>query len=174
MLGLLAKRSRIILTPAQRAFAAPISDECRAHLDKLGITNKNIVFNPSVPELYEYAVEPETAAQVNPLVYPTTITSTGALSVASGARTGRSPNDKRVVMDDTTKDVIWWGKVNIPIPPDAYAKNRRRAVDFFNTKKQLYVIDGYAGWDKNNRMKCRVIATRPYHALFMKIMMIRD
>ena len=48
MLSFLAKRSsqRIVL-PAQRAFSAPISDECRAHLDKLGITNKNIIFNPS-------------------------------------------------------------------------------------------------------------------------------
>ena len=38
---------------------------------------------------------------------------------------------------------------------------------------QLFVIDGYAGWDESYRLKCRVVATRPYHALFMKQMMIR-
>jgi phosphoenolpyruvate carboxykinase (ATP) len=58
--------------------------------------------------------------------------------------------------------------------PDGYTANRQRAVDFLNTRKQLYVIDGYAGWDEKNQLKCRVVATRPYHALFMKIMMIRD
>jgi len=58
--------------------------------------------------------------------------------------------------------------------PESFVKNRQRAVDFFNTKEQLYIIDGFAGWDTQNRMKCRVIATRPYHALFIKTMMIRD
>jgi phosphoenolpyruvate carboxykinase (ATP) len=58
--------------------------------------------------------------------------------------------------------------------PEAYGKNKQRAIDYFNTKERLYVIDGYAGWDEKNRLKCRVIATRPYHALFMKVMMIRD
>ena len=43
------------------------------------------------------------------------ITNTGALSVTSGMKTGRTPKDKRIVKDDNTKDVIWWGDVNIPI-----------------------------------------------------------
>lgn len=60
------------------------------------------------------------------------------------------------------------------MPPDAFKKNRQRAIDFFNTKQKLYIIDGYAGWDEKNRMKARVITTRPYHALFIKTMMIRD
>jgi ATP-dependent phosphoenolpyruvate carboxykinase len=58
-----------------------------------------------VPELYEYAMQPETVNETNPLVYKNTITKTGALSVASGARTGRTPGDKRVVLDDLTRDV---------------------------------------------------------------------
>ena len=35
------------------------------------------------------------------------------------------------------------------------------------------MIDGYAGWDPEFRMKCRIISVRPYHALFMKQMLIR-
>jgi len=47
-------------------------------------------------------------------VYPTTITDMGALSVSSGKKTGRVPKEKRIVYDETTKDTIWWGDVNIP------------------------------------------------------------
>jgi len=51
----------------------------------------------------------------DPTVGETTITATGALSVSSGQKTGRTPKEKRIVCDDNTKDVIWWGDVNIPI-----------------------------------------------------------
>jgi len=43
-----------------------------------------------------------------------------------------------------------------------------------NTKLKVFVIDGYVGWDEKHRLKARVVCTRPYHALFIKIMMIRD
>ena len=57
-------------------------------------------------ELYEYALQPEHIASVNPHVLPTTIASNGALSVSSGLKTGRTPKDKRVVLDNSTKNVI--------------------------------------------------------------------
>jgi ATP-dependent phosphoenolpyruvate carboxykinase len=41
----------------------------------------------------------------DPTIYPSTITDTGALSVSSGSKTGRTPKEKRVVLDETTKDV---------------------------------------------------------------------
>ena len=56
-------------------------------------------------ELYEYALQPEHRASVNPFVTQTTISDTGALSVSSGLKTGRTPKEKRVVLDDTTKNV---------------------------------------------------------------------
>jgi hypothetical protein len=56
--------------------------------------------------LYEYALLPEHKGSIgDPLVYDTTITSTGALSVSSGLKTGRVPKDKRIVYDELTKDV---------------------------------------------------------------------
>lgn len=124
-------------------------------------------------EIYEYAMHPEHLTSCESHVTPTTISYTGALTVSSGLKTGRTPKDKRVVLDETTKDTIWWGKVNIPIPPEGYARNRKRAIDFLNIRPRLFVIDGYAGWDDNYKLNCRVISTRPYHALFMKQMMIR-
>lgn len=59
----------------------------------------------SVAELYEYALQPEHIASVDPSIYPTSISDTGSLSVSSGSKTGRTPKDKRVVLDETTKDV---------------------------------------------------------------------
>ena len=58
-----------------------------------------------VAELYEYALLPEHLTSVDPSIYPTTVTDTGALSVSSGSKTGRTPKEKRVVLDETTKDV---------------------------------------------------------------------
>jgi len=61
---------------------------------------------PRVSELYEYALLPEHLTSCDPNIYKTTVSDTGALSVSSGLRTGRSPKDKRVVLDEITKDVI--------------------------------------------------------------------
>ena len=51
--------------------------------------------------------------------------------------------------------------------------NLERAIDYLNTCEQLYVIDGFAGWDPQYRLKIRVICSRAYHALFMHNMLIR-
>jgi ATP-dependent phosphoenolpyruvate carboxykinase len=63
------------------------------------------VFAISVSELYEYALLPEHLTSINPHVKATTIADSGALSVSSGQKTGRTPKEKRVVLDETTKDV---------------------------------------------------------------------
>ena len=57
-------------------------------------------------ELYEYALQPEHISSINPHVYNTTISDTGALSVSSGQKTGRTPKEKRIVIDESTKNVI--------------------------------------------------------------------
>ena len=109
----------------------------------------------------------------DPKVEPAAITSTGALCSYSGERTGRSPIDKRVVYDEITKDSVWWGKVNMPISPLGYARNRQRAIDYLNIRPHVFIIDGYAGWDPDYKLKVRVVCSRPYHALFMKQMLMR-
>ncbi len=98
---------------------------------------------------------------------------TGALIAYSGEKTGRSPDDKRVVKDPETEQEVWWGKVNIPIEKDVFDINLERAHDYLNTKKKLYCVDAFAGWDPAYRVRIRVICSRPYHALFMHTMLIR-
>lgn len=62
----------------------------------------------------------------------------------------------------------------MPIPPLGYQRNRARVIDYINTRPRVFVIDGYAGWDPKYRMNCRVVCVRPYHAIFMKQMLVRD
>lgn len=73
------------------------------------LTNCAQIANPSVAALYEDALVYETGSA---------ITSSGALSAYSGEKTGRSPSDKRIVEEDSSKDNVWWGPVNKPMKPD--------------------------------------------------------
>ncbi|MBO7708059.1 MAG: phosphoenolpyruvate carboxykinase (ATP), partial [Thermoguttaceae bacterium] len=92
---------------------------------------------------------------------------------SSGAKTGRSPKDKRIVDNPESTGDVWWGPVNQKISDDSFLYNRRRAIDYLNTRDLIYVIDAYAGWDKENRIKVRVICARAYHAHFMSNMLVR-
>lgn len=67
------------------------------------------IANPSAAALYEDALVYETG---------TAITSSGALTAYSGAKTGRSPSDKRVVKEESSENDVWWGPVNKPMTPD--------------------------------------------------------
>jgi phosphoenolpyruvate carboxykinase (ATP) len=87
-------------------------------LDKLGITNQNIFRNLSTAELYEIALLKNKPA--DPFTRTNSIADNGALIAYSGLKTGRSPKDKRIVSDETTKNEIWWGDVNMPINEDHY------------------------------------------------------
>ncbi len=115
-------------------------------------------------QLYEHAIRYEKQSL---------IAENGTLVAYSGAKTGRSPKDKRVVKHPDSERDVWWGNVNIPLDPKSFAINRERARDYLNTRERLYCFDGFAGWDPKYRLKVRVICSRPYHALFMHTMLIR-
>jgi phosphoenolpyruvate carboxykinase (ATP) len=101
----------------------------------------------------------------------TRLSDTGALVAYSGLKTGRSPKDKRVVLDDMSAD-IWWGRVNMPLSPLLFEKYRDHAVAYLADHSHPYCIDAYAGWDPKHRLKVRVRCTEGYHALFMTNMLI--
>jgi phosphoenolpyruvate carboxykinase (ATP) len=134
------------------------------HLQNSGITVAEIHRNLPVAVLYEHASRYEKDAR---------IVENGALASYSGSKTGRAPKDKRIVKHQNSESEIWWGPINIPIEPKTFAINRERARDYLNTCERLYCVDGYAGWDPAYRIKVRVICSRPYHALFMRTMLIR-
>ena len=82
---------------------------------------------PSV--LYEHAIRYEKEAS---------IAENGALVAYSGAKTGRSPKDKRIVRHPASENDIWWGPVNIPLDEHSFTINRERAHDYLNTQERLY------------------------------------
>lgn len=101
------------------------------------------------------------------------LASSGALVAYSGEKTGRSPKAKRIVEHPDSKENICWGEVNIALSETSFMKNRADAINFLNGAENIYVVDGFAGWDENYRKKIRVISESPYHALFMHNMLIR-
>jgi phosphoenolpyruvate carboxykinase (ATP) len=122
-----------------------------------------VIRNAPPARLYEDAVTRERAG----------IVSSGAIAIRSGAKTGRSPKDKHVVRSPESEADVWWGAVNHPIDDHTFLLNRQRAIDYLNTRDQVYVCDGFAGWDAGCRIKVRVICGRAYHALYMHNMLIR-
>lgn len=119
--------------------------------------------NPSPAMLYEHAIS----------IGDGQITSLGALATSSGKKTGRSPKDKRIVESEVSKEDIWWGDVNRPISEGSFDQVRDQALNHLQKSTRLYVIDGFAGWHPDYRIKVRIICERPYHALFMNNMLIR-
>jgi len=132
-------------------------------VNALSLDVEDIYYNSPAGVLYEQALQHEAGSA---------IVDSGALAVKSGKKMGRSPLDKRVVLEESSKDDVWWGKVNIPLDIHAFLTNRERAVDYLNTRKRLYVVDGFGGWDEDYRVPVRVITSRAYHALFMQNMLV--
>ncbi len=132
-------------------------------LSRYGIRCRNVLRNASPAVLYEQAI----------LRGEGRMLASGGLAVRSGEKTGRSPKDKRIVDHPDSHDDIWWGDVNIAIREQTFDINRQRAIDFLNTRDQLYCVDGFAGWDEQHRIKVRIICLNAYHALFMHNMLIR-
>jgi len=132
-------------------------------VNELSLDVEEIYYNSAPGVLYQQALQHEKGSA---------IVSSGALAVTSGKKTGRSPLDKRVVEEDNSVDDVWWGKINMKLDYKSFLTNRERAVDYLNTRKRLYVVDGYGGWDEAYRVPVRVITSRAYHALFMQNMLV--
>ena len=134
-----------------------------------GIHVENIHRNLNAARCYEQAIR----HAVLHYEEGTTIARSGALIAYSGEKTGRSPKDKRIVRQPPSEHDIWWSDVNVPIDENTFHVNRERAIDYLNTRPELFVVDAFAGWDPAHRIKVRVVCARPYHALFMYTMLVR-
>ena len=108
-----------------------------------GIQVGTIYRNLSPAVLYEHALEYDAGSAV---------TDSGALVAMSGEKTGRSPLDKRVIEEESSRDDVWWGDVNIGLDEQSYEINRARAIDYLNTRERLYCVDAFAGWDPKHRI----------------------
>ncbi len=142
-------------------------------LSKYGITDvKEILHNPS----YEVLFEEETKEGLTGYDKGQ-VTELGAVNVMTGVYTGRSPKDKFIVMDETSKDTVWWTSDeykndNKPASQEAWAAVKEIAKKELSGKK-LYVVDGFCGANKDTRMAVRFIMEVAWQAHFVTNMFIR-
>ncbi|MCC8151655.1 MAG: phosphoenolpyruvate carboxykinase (ATP) [Lachnospiraceae bacterium] len=142
-------------------------------LNQYGITGTSeIVYNPSFDFLYEEEVKPELEGyekgQVSEL---------GAVNVMTGIYTGRSPKDKYIVMDENSKDTVWWTSDeykndNHPASQETWEAVKKLAVEQLSGKR-LFVMDAYCGTNADTRMAIRFIMEVAWQAHFVKNMFIR-
>ena len=145
------------------------------HLDlsKYGITGvTEVIYNPSYETLYKEETNPNLTGFDRGQ-----LTELGAINVMTGVYTGRSPKDKFFVMDDVSKDTVWWTSPeypndNKPITKDAWRELKRIAVGELSGKK-LYVVDAFCGASVNTRIKVRFIMEVAWQAHFVRNMFIR-
>ena len=139
-------------------------------LNKNGISNAEIIYNPSYEVLFE--------AEVN---HPEDdwgkgyVTEFGAVTVDTGRFTGRSPKDKYIVYNDDSKDTVWWsgtGSDNHKLDETTWGALKENTLNQLNGKK-LYVLDAYCGTNPNTRICVRLVTEVAWKAHFAKNMFIR-
>ena len=141
-------------------------------LSKYGITGTTeIVHNPS----YEYLFEEETKADLEGFDKGQ-VSELGAVNVMTGVYTGRSPKDKFIVMDENSRDTVWWTSDeykndNHPASMETWEAVKKIAIEELSGKK-LYVVDAFCGANKDTRMAIRFIMEVAWQAHFVKNMFI--
>ncbi len=142
-------------------------------LTKYGITGTTeILYNPT----YEVLFDEETKEGLQGFEVGQE-TELGAVNVMTGVYTGRSPKDKFIVCDETSKDTVWWTS-------DEYKNdNKKASVEAWNavkeiakkelSNKRLFVVDAFCGANKDTRMKVRFIVEVAWQAHFVTNMFIR-
>ncbi|OUQ81575.1 phosphoenolpyruvate carboxykinase (ATP) [Flavonifractor sp. An100] len=142
-------------------------------LSKYGITGTTeIVYNPSYETLFEEETKPGLEGYDKGQV-----TDLGAVNVMTGIYTGRSPKDKFIVMDEVSKDTVWWTSDefkndNKPASQEAWKACKDLAIQELSNKK-LYVMDVFCGANKDTRMAIRFIMEVAWQAHFVKNMFIQ-
>ena len=147
--------------------------EIKAALAKYGINGTTeVVYNPTYDELFNEETKPSLEGYEKGKV-----TELGAVDVMTGVYTGRSPKDKFIVMDENSKDTVWWTTEgykndNKPANQEAWKAVKELAVNELGNKK-LYVVDGFCGANKDTRMAVRFIMEVAWQAHFVTNMFIR-
>ena len=142
-------------------------------LTKYGITGTTeVVHNPSYEQLFAEETNPELEGyekgQVSEL---------GAVNVMTGIYTGRSPKDKFIVMDENSKNTVWWTSDeykndNHPASEETWKAVKEIARKELSNKK-LYVVDAFCGANKDTRMAVRFIVEVAWQAHFVTNMFIK-
>jgi len=138
------------------------------YISKIGLaqhnisSDKNIYWNMGAEVLYEHTIKKNLGI----------VGKGGALVVETGIHTGRSANDKFMVEEESSKDNIWWGKVNVAISEENFDKIHDQILNYLK-ERDLYVQDLYGGTDPAYRISVRAISPSPWHSLFIRNLLVR-
>ena len=149
-------------------------NKIREALTSYNITDvEEIIYNPSYEELFEAEMDSSLTGYDKGV-----LTELGAVNVMTGIYTGRSPKDKYFVMDEVSRDTVWWTSEqykndNKPISLEVWDELKRIALNELKGRKKLYVMDAFAGASENTRLKIRFIMEVAWQAHFVKNMFIR-
>ena len=141
-------------------------------LTAYGITGTTeIVYNPSYEQLFEEEMNPALTGYEKGQ-----LTELGAVNVMTGVYTGRSPKDKYIVVDDNSKDTVWWTSDaykndNHPMSEQVWASVKDIAKKELSGKR-LFVVDAFCGANKDTRMAVRFVMEVAWQAHFVKNMFI--
>ena len=128
--------------------------------------------NLSFDELFRHETDPALQGYERGVV-----TDSGAVAVDTGRFTGRSPKDKYIVLDETTRDTVWWatgqssGSDNKPLSKEAWAQLKDVAAKQLDGKT-LYIMDGFCGANAQTRLSVRLVTEVAWMAHFFKNMFI--
>jgi phosphoenolpyruvate carboxykinase (ATP) len=146
-------------------------------LKKYGISGvKEVLYNPTYEVLYNEETKPGLEGFDKGQV-----TELGAINVMTGVYTGRSPKDKYIVYDNTTKEgkpgEIWWTTEGYPndnhkMSVSVWKEVKKLAIKQLSGKR-LFVVDGFCGTHADTRMKVRFIMEVAWQAHFVTNMFIR-
>lgn len=132
-------------------------------LEELGMKNLgNVYRNLSVPKLIEHALARAEGV----------LASNGALCIKTGKYTGRSPNDKFIVDEPSSREEIHWNKLNVPLSEKNFNRLYRRVLSYVQGR-DLYVFDGHVGSDPQYTMGVRIITELASHSLFAHQLFLR-
>ncbi|HXG40177.1 MAG TPA: phosphoenolpyruvate carboxykinase (ATP) [Candidatus Limnocylindrales bacterium] len=150
-------------TTHRPATSAPPTGSRHLVLERDGLAVAGeVVADLPVPALYEEAVRNREGV----------LAAHGPLVTRTGRHTGRSPQDRYVVDEPSTRDHVWWGPVNRPMSEEAFALLERRLVEHLRGKR-LYVRHAYIGADPRHRRSLRVVTETAWHNLFAHHLFIR-
>ena len=142
-------------------------------LAKYGITGAaEILHNPSYDVLYAEEMKPGLTGYEKGAV-----SELGAVNVMTGVYTGRSPKDKYIVMDENSKDTVWWtseeyANDNHPMSQEVWQQMKALAQKQLSGKR-LFVMDAFCGANKDTRMAIRFVMEVAWQAHFVKNMFIQ-
>lgn len=149
-------------------------EKIKNDLKSYGIKDiKKVFHNLSYDELFEHETDPSLEGYEKGFV-----TDTGAVTVDTGIFTGRSPKDKFIVDEETSRDNIWWknperkASDNKPVTEEVW-KHLYKISAKQLSGNNLYVQDGYAGANDNTRLRIRIVTEIAWMAHFVKNMFIR-